>query len=461
MRNVPCLQLFLQYIAVPKCNVRFNIYSLMQEDLIMNFTDLQEKLLLPESIARLEDMYGSGNAAQNSTRYLETAKGYAETFGNEPFYLFSSPGRTEIGGNHTDHNHGKIVAGSVQMDCIAAAAANNSNQVHLISSTYNQNLLIDLSDLEPSEPHTGTKSLLKGILKGLIHYGYTVHGFNAYLTSNVPDGAGVSSSASFEMLICTIVDYLFNGYSCDRITQAKIGQFAENHYWNKGSGLLDQLACAVGGMITIDFSNTDAPQLRKLDCHFRDLDLDLVLVNTGKTHADLSAEYSSIPNEMKLVADFFGKSVLADVKEEDVIANAAEIRHMCGDRSFLRSLHFFAENRRVEKEVMALEQKDKTAFLNEVTASGNSSWKWLQNCYINTTPNEQSISCALALAEHYLENIPDSACRVHGGGFAGVIAAFVPKKETAGFCEYMDHVLGKPSTCVMYIRNQGAIHMDF
>jgi len=426
----------------------------------MTIEKLTAALALPSSVQLLEEMYGVGKASQNADRYLEIAAGFEKVFDSKDFELFSSPGRTEIGGNHTDHNHGKIVAGSVHMDCIAAAAVNNTDQVRIISQTYNQDITIDLNDLDPCEPYAGTTALLKGVLKGLKDRGFQIHGFDVYTTSNVPGGAGVSSSASFEMLICTIVDYFFNGYKQDLIAYAKAGQYSENIYWKKGSGLLDQLACAAGGVITIDFANIAEPKLKKVDCRFSDLGLDLVIVNTGGSHADLSDEYSSIPNEMKSVAAFFDKEVLADIEEQAVIAHAGKIRETCGDRSLLRALHFFAENRRVDREVAALEIKDKMAFLSNVTASGNSSWKWLQNCYVNSQPEVQNITCALALAETYLADVPGSACRVHGGGFAGVIAAFVPKHETEKFCQYMNAALGDEMAFVMHIRQQGAIHVS-
>lgn len=427
----------------------------------MNIKHLAHTLELSSSEAFLEEMYGQGKAKLNAARYMEIGEGFVQTFGDKEFELFSSPGRTEIGGNHTDHNHGRIVAGSVHMDCVAAAAANGTDKVHIVSKTYQQDLVISLDDLEPKSPYSGTYALLRGILKGMKERGYELGGFDMYTTSNVPGGAGVSSSASFEMLICTVVDYFFHGYRRDLLAYAKAGQYAENVYWKKGSGLLDQLACAAGGIITIDFADIEAPELKKVDCKFSDLGLDLVIVNTGGSHADLSEEYSSIPDEMKRVANYFGKEVLAEISEDEVIRHAPEIREVCGDRSLLRALHFFEENTRVEIEVAALETKSPNTFLTQVRASGNSSWKWLQNCYVNSTPQNQTITTALALAECYLKKIPLSACRVHGGGFAGVIAAFVPKEETAGFCEYMNRMLGKDMAFVMHIRQQGAIHVKF
>lgn len=427
----------------------------------MKAEQVKELLKKDSSVQLLEQMYGKGKAEGNAARYEMAAEGFRERFGDREFEFFTSPGRTEIGGNHTDHNQGKILAGSIQMDCVAAAAANDTETIRIISETYKQDLVIDLSDLAPDDQTTGTLPLVKGVLAGLKNRGFEVHGFDAYVTSNVIGGSGVSSSASFEMLVCSIVDYLFNGYTRDVVSYAKAGQYAENKYWLKGSGLLDQMACAVGGIITIDFANAEEPAVRRVDCNFDDLGLDLVIVNTGKGHADLSAEYSAVPNEMKSVAKYFHKEVLAQAEEEDVIANARDIRKTCGDRALLRAFHFFEENKRVDKQVAALENGNKEAFLREITASGNSSWKWLQNCYLNETPDDQAITCALSLTELFLSGIGDGACRVHGGGFAGVIAAFVPKKYTEEYTRYINKALGEGSAFVMHIRSQGAVRVEF
>ena len=330
----------------------------------------------------------------------------------------------------------------------------------LISETYHQYLTVDLDHLEPMEKTTGTEPLLRGNFAGLKNRGMKVEGFDAYVTSNVIGGAGVSSSASFEMLVCVMVDYLFNGGKRDMVTYAKAGQYAENKYWMKGSGLLDQLACAVGGIITIDFADIENPSIREVNCNFDELGYDLVIVNTGKGHADLSAEYSAVPNEMKAVARYFGKEVLRQVDEDAVIENVQAIRKAAGDRAVLRAFHFFEENKRVDAQVKALEEKDFDTFFRKVTESGDSSWKWLQNCYCNETPDEQSITVALALTKLYLDKIGCGVCRVHGGGFAGVIAAFLPKDKTAGYAEYINKALGDGSAYVMHIRPQGAIRVE-
>ena len=405
-------------------------------------------------------MYGEHRVEENAKRYEMVAEGFVNEFGDKEFEFFSAPGRTEIGGNHTDHNHGKVLAGSVHLDCVAAAAANGTHAVTLISESYNQRLVINLDDLAPTEKTTGTEPLLKGIFAGLLEKGFKVDGFDAYVTSNVIGGAGVSSSASFEMLVCVIVDALFNEGKIGVVAYAKAGQYAENKYWLKGSGLLDQLACAVGGMITIDFADIENPKIREIQCDFDEMGHDLVIINTGKGHADLSAEYSAVPNEMKKVAEYFGKEVLEQVDEEAVIENVRTIREFAGDRAVLRAFHFFEENKRVDAEVNALEAKDFDTFLRKVTESGDSSWKWLQNCYCNETPDEQSITVALALTKLYLDKIGHGVCRVHGGGFAGVIAAFLPKEYTEGFTQYIDKALGEGSAYVMHIRPQGAIKVE-
>ena len=420
----------------------------------MKATEVKElvKHVKNEKMVQLfTQMYGESRVEENAKRYEMVAEGFVKEFGDKEFEFFSAPGRTEIGGNHTDHNHGKILAGSVHLDCVAAAAPNGTNTVKLISETYHQYLTVDLDHLEPMEKTTGTEPLLRGIFAGLKNRGMKVEGFDAYVTSNVIGGAGVSSSASFEMLVCVMVDYLFNGGKRDMVTYAKAGQYAENKYWMKGS---------VGGIITIDFADIENPSIREVNCNFDELGYDLVIVNTGKGHADLSAEYSAVPNEMKAVARYFGKEVLQQVDEDAVIENVQAIRKAAGDRAVLRAFHFFEENKRVDAQVKALEEKDFDTFFRKVTESGDSSWKWLQNCYCNETPDEQSITVALALTKLYLDKIGCGVCRVHGGGFAGVIAAFLPKDKTAGYAEYINKALGDGSAYVMHIRPQGAIRVE-
>ena len=416
------------------------------------------KLLESEKAKKLlGELYGKAAVAENQKRYEDLVGKFVKEFGEKDLYLFSSPGRTEISGNHTDHNHGKVLAGSINLDCVGVAAVNDTNFVNIVSETFNQSFTIDLNHLEPSDRMAGTVDLVKGLLKGFEESGYEVGGFDAYVTSNVISAAGVSSSASFEMLLCSMLNIFFNAGKMDTVAYAHIGKYSENHYWNKASGLLDQMACAVGGLITIDFLEPQTPVVEKIDFDFASQNHSLIIVNTGKGHADLSADYSSVPNEMKKVAQFFDKEVCAEIKEQDVIDHLAELRAYAGDRSVLRALHFFEENKRVEAEVKALKENRFGDFLDGITSSGNSSWKWLQNCYTNSNVQEQGISIALALTEMFIAEKKRGACRIHGGGFAGVIMAMLPNDLVDEYVAYIEKAMGEGSAYRMSIRPYGAI----
>lgn len=403
-------------------------------------------------------LYGKEAVAGNRKRYGELLEKYGEAFGDGgDVRLFSAPGRTEISGNHTDHNHGKVLAGSINLDCVGAAAKNKSSHVHIISQTYDQDFTIDLNHLEPSDKKAGTVDLVKGLLKGCLESGYSVGGFDAYVTSNVISAAGVSSSASFEMLLCSMVNTFFNEGRMDQVAYAHIGKYAENHYWDKASGLLDQMACAVGGLITIDFLDPSEPVVEKIDFDFGSRGHSLIIVQTGKSHADLSEDYSLVPLEMKKVARYFDREVLAQVTEKEVIDNLPKVREFAGDRSVLRALHFFEENKRVEAEVAALKEGRFEDFLFNITASGNSSWKWLQNCFTNAGFQEQGITVTLALTELFIAEKQRGACRVHGGGFAGVIMAILPNELVDEYIAYIEICTGEGSAFPMSIRPHGAI----
>lgn len=405
----------------------------------------------------MEKLYGADHIAENKTRYSDLVRKFRDTFGDEDILLFSSPGRTEISGNHTDHNHGKVLAGSINLDCVGIAAINSSSRVNIVSETFNQRFTIDLNNLEPSEKKAGTIDLVKGLLKGFLESGYEIGGFDAYITSNVISSAGVSSSASFEMLLCSMINKFFNDGRMDTVAYAHIGKYSENVYWDKASGLLDQMACAVGGLITIDFLNPTAPVVEKIDFDFASQNHSLIIVQTGRGHADLSADYSSVPAEMKKVAEYFGKEVCAEISKEQVIENLKAVRQYAGDRSVMRALHFFEENKRVEAEVAALKEGRFQDFLYNITASGDSSWKWLQNCYTNSSFQEQGISVALALTELFIAEKQKGACRIHGGGFAGVIMAMLPNDIVDEYISYIEKALGEGSAYRMSIRPYGAI----
>ena len=420
----------------------------------MKVCDTIQMLESEKSRKLMAALYGETAVEANIERYQNLVKSFQKKFAEEDITLFSSPGRTEISGNHTDHNHGKVLAGSINLDCVGVAAKNNSSKVHIISETFNQSFIIDLNDLSPSDKKAGTIDLVKGLLQGFKESGYEV------ITSNVISAAGVSSSASFEMLLCSILNTFFNEGRMDTVAYAHIGKYSENVYWDKASGLLDQMACAVGGLITIDFMEPASPVVEKIDFDFSSQNHSLIIVNTGKGHADLSADYSSVPIEMKKVAEFFGKEVCAQITEEEVIEHLAEVRAYAGDRSVLRALHFFEENKRVEAEVKALKEGRFTDFLMNITASGNSSWKWLQNCFTNSAYQEQGITVALALTELFIAEKQRGACRVHGGGFAGVIMAMLPNDLVDEYVAYIEKALGEGNAYRMSIRPYGAICFD-
>ncbi len=405
----------------------------------------------------LTRLYGSAELARQTQRYEAVLDGFEKNFDTKDLLLFSSPGRTEISGNHTDHNHGKVLGASINLDCVAAAGRNHSDVVNIISESFHQRFSIRLSDLEPSDKKAGTIDLVKGILKGFQEHHYQIGGFDAYITSNVIASAGVSSSAAFETLLCQILNTLYNEGRMDVTAYAHISKYAENVYWDKQSGLLDQMCCAFGGLIHIDFADPKEPAVCKVNFDFSQADCSLIIVQTGKGHADLSEDYSSIPAEMKKVAAYFGKEVLAEVNESAFYENIAAIRRQTGDRSVLRAIHFFDENKRVEGIVESLEKGDFANFFALVEESGNSSWKYLQNCYTNAAPQEQGITLSLALTEKFIKEKQAGTCRVHGGGFAGVIMAILPKHLVEEYAAYMEKLQGKDSVYIMSIRPLGSL----
>lgn len=411
-----------------------------------------------KEVSVLSSVYGEENLAKEQARYEHLVTKFKENFGEGEVDFFSAPGRTEILGNHTDHNHGKVLTASIAMDTIAAARKNGTSLVHVISEGYKA-ITIDLENLDSECKCKGTLSLLIGMFECAIKKGYKVEGFDAYITTEVIGAAGVSSSASFEMLICAIMNYFSNEGKIDYVEYAKIGQYAEHEYWLKQSGLLDQMACAVGGVIAIDFKE-EMPKVEKVEFGYDKLGYDLIIVNTGKGHADLSEEYSAVPVEMKRAAKVFGKEVLADVDEKEFMANLNKVREEAGDRAVMRALHFFAEQKRVDTAVKAIKEEDYETFLSCITKSGNSSWKWLQNCFATKDETEQAVPVALALTELFIEEEGRGYCRVHGGGFAGVIAAVLPKDLTPKYVEMMTPYMGEENIYVMQIRQTGAVHLD-
>ena len=420
----------------------------------------------------LKKLYGNDKNILDfqKNRYNSLIESFCKRFGDGNIRLFSSPGRSEIGGNHTDHNLGKVLAASIQLDCIAAIEKTDDGIISIVDLTYNEDFCIKVAESERKNGETGSIALVRGMIEAFKKMGFVVGGFKGVFTSSVIAAAGVSSSASFEMLICLILNNLYNEQKLSICQMASIGQFAEQKYWDKNSGLLDQMACASGGLVSIDFENPKNPKCEKIDFDFSKENYDLILVNTGKGHADLSAEYSAVPNEMKAVANFLGKETLRGVNFEQIIENLPQLRENCGDRAVMRAFHYLAENEKVEKEIDALKNNNFKSFLSLITASGNSSWKWLQNVYVATNQTEQPICVSLALTETFIEkNCPPNSekpgvCRIHGGGFAGVIMAFLPKELTENYKNYMYKALGvkegeNSPIYIMSIRPKGAVEI--
>jgi galactokinase len=408
----------------------------------------------------LAQMYGQQQLEQQTVRYTKLNESFEQYFGvQEDSKLFSAAGRSEIGGNHTDHNHGKVLAGSITLDTIAVAAPTTDSVITFYSEGYDQKYVIDLTDLAPKTEDDGTTALIRGMAAGFGEFGYKAGGFQAYISSNVFSASGLSSSASFEMLICTILNHFYNDGSLDVVVMSKIGQFAENNYWNKPSGLLDQMACAYGGLIAIDFENPADPVIEPVQWDFQQNGYSLVIVNTGGNHADLTEDYAAVPYEMRAVAKALGSEYVREITVEAIYANLKQVREAAGDRAVLRALHFLEENNRVDGQVHALREERFADFLKLITASGNSSWKWLQNVYQSGSVKEQEIGIALALTENYLQKLGDGACRIHGGGFAGVILAIIPNEKVEEYMSWMHGMLDTP-IIVVNVRAQGAVCLN-
>ena len=408
---------------------------------------------LPET-AKLQEIYGETEVS--GARFKDLADHFEKIYKQDKAEYFTSAGRTEIIGNHTDHNGGKVIAGSINLDTIGAAYPNDTQVIHITSEGYRDEIVVDLTKLSKENYQKGTVALVAGMMEGAQKNGFKVSGFDAYVTTNVIRAAGVSSSASFEMLVCSIINYFFNDGAMTYINYAKAGQYAENVYWLKASGLMDQLACAVGGPILLDFSDRENPKYEKVNFSFHDYDHHLVIVNTGKGHADLSEEYSEIPMEMKEAAKAAGAELLCETTLDKVLANMDKIDN---DRAILRAIHFFKENERVERAAKAVEEKDGETVLKLLSESGKSSWELLQNCYPIKAYTEQKISVALALTDLFLEKLGKGICRIHGGGFAGVIMCVVPEEETENYVSYISEFAGKENVYPMDIRAVGAAHI--
>lgn len=408
---------------------------------------------LPEK-ENLQKIYGE--TEKSSARFAHLGEKFAEIYKHDHAEYFTSPGRTEIIGNHVDHNGGKVIAGSINLDTVGAAAPNGTDVIRITSEGYRDEIVVDLSKLSKENYKKGTSALVAGMMEGAQKNGFKAAGFDAYVSTNVIAAAGVSSSASFEMLICTMIDYFFNEGKMTYNDYAKIGQYAENVYWDKASGMMDQMACAVGGPVLFNFADRNNLKYSKLDFSFGKFGHRLVIVNTGKGHADLSQEYSEIPAEMKAAAKALGVELLHESTLEELLKHVNEIED---DRAVLRAIHFFEETRRVEDASEAIGKEDYEKFMKLMDESGNSSWELLQNCYSLQNCHEQKISLMLALTQLFLNKIQGGICRVHGGGFAGVIATILPEAEMDNYVEYISRYVGRDNVYPMDIRAVGAAHI--
>jgi len=450
----------------------------------MNGNELLQKLEDPSTLPLFEKLYGPENARAGRKRYASLIQDLLSggSFPRAAFpeaggtlRLFTAAGRTELGGNHTDHNRGRVVAGSIQLDAAAVVAPRTDNRIFFRSTGY-PDVIVDLAgadkrpDLAPKEHEKGTtEALVRGIAAEFIARGVNVKGFTVNADSTVLPGSGLSSSAAVEVLFGRIIDNLFQGGACSPVEIAQIGQKAENVYFGKPCGLMDQIACACGGAVAIDFADPESPLVARLDVDLSSVGYALCVVNTRGSHADLTADYAAIPGEMKAVAACFGREVLRECDKKAVEERAVEIRQKLGDRALLRALHFFDENHRAAemlsalqklaiRENAAVENQAMTDYLRLVNESGDSSWELLQNVFSPQNPKAQGIAAALALTRNFLrtETSTPGACRVHGGGFAGTIQAYIPIPALEKYRAAMDGIFGPESVTVLRIRPVGA-----
>ena len=391
----------------------------------------------------------------SSARKEALNKGFTEVFGGAPQRYFSAPGRTELSGNHTDHQRGRVLAGAVNLDMQAAVAVTDTGVIRVKSQGYPM-CRVSLAELTPNEAEFNTTpALIRGVAARFAQLGCKVGGFDAYVESTVLPGSGLSSSAAYEVLIGTVINHLFFEGKVSQPEIAMIGQYAENVFFGKPCGLMDQMASAVGGMVTIDFADSQNPVIKPVDFDFAACGHALCIIDTRASHADLTDEYAAIPNEMKTICAHFGKEVLRDVTESEFYRELPVLRQTCGDRAVMRAIHFFRENARVPYQVEALEKGDFAAYLNMVRDSGNSSWMYLQNVIPAGYKAHQDVAVALALCEQLLAG--RGGFRVHGGGFAGTVQAFVPTDMVDAFRAGIDRVLGEGACHILSIRPQGGV----
>ena len=418
---------------------------------------LREAIRRGEYDAVFSNLYGEGQQAGQRERYLSALDKFEEYFGaGRQVQIYSAPGRTEIGGNHTDHNNGVVMAAAVNLDIIAVVSPSGNDTVRVKSHGFPDMDEVDLQVLTPQKVEEGhSAALIRGVAAGILENGGTIHGFDAYTTSNVLRGSGLSSSAAFEVVIGEVFNGEFNDEKFSMVELAKISQYAENVFFGKPSGLMDQTACAVGSAITIDFRDPAAPVVDKVAFDLSGQGFALCITDTKGSHADLTADYAAIRSEMEQVAAFFGKKVLREVDEEEFYARIPEIRAVTGDRAVLRAIHFFADCRRAGQLCDAVREGRFKDFLWLILEGGHSSFEFNQNAYSIQSPAEQGVALGLALSQRVLAG--KGAWRLQGGGFAGTIQAFVPMELLDTYKAQMESVFGEGACYVLSVRNYGAV----
>ena len=422
----------------------------------MNANEAKAKMTEGALDGALAYIYGTDALEYQKARYCSAIDEFVKMYGDGDISLFSVAGRSELSGNHTDHNHGCVIAASIDLDIIAVAKKRNDGVIRIKSEGFPEDIVDIAEYTRPIEAKFGTsKSIIAGMCDGFRKNGHAIGGFDAYTTSNVLKGSGLSSSAAFEDMVGNILSHTYNGGSVDNVEIAKIAKYAENVFFGKPCGLMDQVACAVGGIVAIDFADPSSPIIDKLDFDLSSHSYNLCIVNTGGNHADLTDDYAAVPSEMKAVAALCGKTVLREVDKANLISAIPQLRKEVGDRAILRALHFINENERVVAQKTALASGNIDKFFELVKESGRSSFCYLQNVYTNKNLTEQGLSLALCLAEDYLGD-KKAAWRVHGGGFAGTIQSYVPEEYVDGFRALMDSVFGEGKCIALRIRPVGA-----
>ena len=410
------------------------------------------------AIEKYADLYADVEATK--TRIIDAINAFAQSYGNErEVMVFSVPGRSEIIGNHTDHNNGKVMAGAINRDIIAVVAKNDDGVIRFRSEGFFEDK-INLSLVSSSDNFKKftSRALVAGMAQAFVNAGHAIGGYDAYSCTEVLKGSGLSSSAAFEVMVGNILNHLYNGGNVDNKEIAKYAQYSENVYFGKPCGLMDQMACAVGGFVYIDFEDNKNPEVESVNLSLKEKGYSLCIVNTGGSHANLNDDYASVPAEMKSVAKLLGQEVLRGISEEKIVASAKEIREKLGDRALLRALHFLRENDRVEEARDALKREDLSRFFEIILKSGRSSFQYLQNVYTNQKVDEQGLSLALALTDGALSG-KDCAFRVHGGGFAGTIQAFVKNEYLDEYMVLMNSVFGEGAAMPLNIRPMGAVRL--